>query len=129
MEVWILNLIVSLFIPVFMIIYCNVYRVKAPKDMNGSNGYKTTMSRLSKDTWEFANHYYNRIMRIAGWILLMISIMVMFFTFGKDDNIIFNSILALFGIQIVVILICIIPTEKALRKNFDEYGNKRNCKK
>lgn len=125
MGIWILNLIAALFIPAFMIIYCNVYRNKAPKDINGSNGYKTAMSRLSRDTWEFANHYYNRLMRVAGWIMLMISIAVMLFMIGKGDNIGFITALALLGMQLVVILISIIPTEKALRKTFDENGNRK----
>lgn len=40
MYIWIFNLITVLLIPAFMIIYSNIYRNKAPKDINGSNGYK-----------------------------------------------------------------------------------------
>ncbi|HEX3016538.1 MAG TPA: SdpI family protein [Caproicibacter sp.] len=123
---WILNLIVSMLIPIFMIIYSNIYRNKAPKDINGTNGYKTAMSRLNRDTWEFANHYYNNLMRVAGWVLLVVSLVAMLFVRGKNEEIINNSGLILLVVQIIVILVCVIPTEKALRKTFDENGNRKN---
>lgn len=122
---WILNLIVSMLIPIFMIIYSNIYRNKAPKDINGTNGYKTAMSRLNRDTWEFANHYYNNLMRVAGWVLLIVSLVAMLFVRGKNEEIINNSGLILLVVQIIVILVCVIPTEKALRKTFDENGNRK----
>jgi uncharacterized ion transporter superfamily protein YfcC len=125
MGIWILNLIVALLLPTFMIIYCNIYRNKAPKDINGSNGYKTAMSRMNRDTWEFANHYFNKLMRIAGWILLVLSFITMLFAMGKDDHTMSNFSIGLMLAQLVVLLVSIIPTEKALRKTFDEDGQRK----
>jgi len=125
MGIWILNLIVALLLPTFMIIYCNIYRNKAPKDINGSNGYKTAMSRMNRDTWEFANHYFNKLMRIAGWILLVLSFITMLFAMGKDDHTMSNFSIGLMLVQLVVLLVSIIPTEKALRKTFDEDGQRK----
>lgn len=125
MDMWAFNLIMALLIPMFLIIYSNIYRNKAPKDIDGTNGYKTAMSRLNRDTWEFANHYYNQMMRVAGWILLMLSLAAMLFVRGKNDSIVSNSGLILLGVQLAVILVCVIPTERALRKTFDENGNRK----
>ena len=125
MGIWILNLIVALLLPTFMIIYCNIYRNKAPKDINGSNGYKTAISRMNRDTWEFANHYCNKLMRIAGWILLVLSFITMLFAMGKDDHTMSNFSIGLMLVQLVVLLVSIIPTEKALRKTFDEDGQRK----
>lgn len=125
MEMWILNLIIALLVPVFIIIYCSIYRNKAPQDINGSNGYKTAMSRLNRDTWEFANHYYNKRMRVAGWIMLIISIAAMLFTRGKGEPTASICTPILLGIQLAVLLIAVIPTEIALRKTFDENGNRK----
>lgn len=124
-DMWIFNLVFALWLPVFLIVYCNVYRNKAPKDINGGNGYKTAMSRLNRDTWEFANRYYNRMMRVAGWILLVFSLAVMLFVRGKGKQTAENSGLALLAVQVAVLMICMIPTERALRRTFDENGNRK----
>lgn len=108
-----------------MVVYCNIYRNKAPKDINGSNGYKTTMSRLNRDTWEFANHYYNKLMCVAGGILISISFVVMLLARRKGENTITFCGIILLVVQIVVLLICVIPTEIALKKTFDENGNRK----
>lgn len=125
MGFWICTTIIDLFVPIFMVIYCNIYRDKAPKDINGSNGYKTTMSRLNRDTWEFANHYYNKLMRVIGWILIAIFFVVMLLTRRKGENTIADYGIILLGVQVVVILVCVIPTETALRKTFDENGRRK----
>lgn len=109
----------------FIIVYCNVYRDKAPKDINGSNGYKTAMSRLNRDTWEFANHYYNRLMRAAGWLLLLFSLVVMLLVRGKGERMADDSGMLSLAVQVVVLLVCMIPTEIALRKTFDENGSRK----
>lgn len=125
MGIWILYLIVTFFFPIFEIIYGNVYRDKAPKDINGSNGYKTAMSRLNRDTWEFANRYFNKLMRFFGWVLLALSLVVTILIHGKDENTIILFMVILIAVQIIVILICMAPTENALRKTFDENGHRR----
>lgn len=125
MGIWILYLIVTFFFPIFEIIYGNVYRDKAPKDINGSNGYKTTMARLNRDTWEFVNCYYNRLMRFFGWALLVISFVVTILIRGKNENTLNLFMGILLAVQIIVILCCIVPTENALRKTFDENGHRR----
>ena len=125
MGIWILYFVVTFFLPIFYIIYGNIYRDKVPEDINGTSGYKTTMSRLNWDTWEFANHYYNKLMRFWGWILLVLSFVVTILICGRDENtvILFMAIVPV--IQIIPILVCIAPTESALRKTFDENGHRR----
>lgn len=125
MDRWIFYLITDLLLPVFIIFYSSVCRGKAPRDKNGSNGYKTTMSRLNRDTWEFANRYYNRLMRIAGWILLFLSVGVMLAVRGKSSDIVGSFGPALLIIQLLAVLFCMIPTERALRKTFDADGNRK----
>ena len=61
-------------------------------------------------------------MRISSWILLVISVAAMLLVLGKGDDAANQSGLTLLGVQLFVILVSIIPTEKALRKTFDENG-------
>ena len=127
MDIWILMLFADLWLPIFLIIYGSVYIQKVPADIDGSNGYKTARSKLSQETWEFANHYSARIERIAGWILLVLSLAVLLlFLRGKSDEIVSNFGIGIMLAQIVVFIVAVIPpTEAALKKNFDENGRRK----
>ncbi len=98
LGVWIVMLIADLWLPIFLIIYGSIYSKKAPADINGSNGYKTARSRLSQETWEFANHYSARIARVVGWILLFLSLAaLLLFLWGKSD-----ANVSIFGVGILL---------------------------
>lgn len=123
---WVFLLLMDLLVPVFLIVYGNIYRNKAPKDINGSNGYKTARSRMNRDTWEFANRFAARTMRVAGWILLAFSVAAMLLVRGKDEPTVSCFGVGILLVQIVVLVLSTIPpTEAALKKTFDENGNRR----
>jgi uncharacterized membrane protein len=125
MEFWVYMLIVNLAIPVVMIVIGGKYAKKAPENINGSSGYKTALSRKNRDTWEFANRYFGKIWHIAGWSLLVPTFAVMLLVFGKGEDAVgrFGGIVC--GVLLVAMLIPILPTEIALRKNFDKNGNRK----
>ena len=126
MGLWILMLVADLWFPIFLIIYGSVYTRKVPADINGSNGYKTARSRLSQETWKFANRYSARIARVAGWVLLILSAAAMLLLREKDDQIVSScGVVILFAQVIVLVLAVVLPTEAALKKNFDENGKRK----
>ena len=127
LDVWILMLFADLWLPIFLIVYGSVYIRKVPADINGSNGYKTARSKLSQETWEFANHYSARIERNVGWILLVLSLVaLLLFLRGKSDAVVSNFGIGIMLAQVVVFVLAVIPpTEAALKKNFDEAGNRK----
>lgn len=118
-------MIMDLLIPLTMIGFGKYFSEKAPKEINDSFGYRTSMSMKNKDTWEFAHHYCGKLWLVIGYIMLVISVMTMFFVIGKGKNVIgiWGGILC--GVQLVFFIGSIFPTERALKKNFDEYGNRR----
>lgn len=97
----------------------------APKDINGIFGYRTTMSMKNKDTWEFAHTYCGKLWYVGGLLLLPISLSVMLAVIGKTENTIGIVGAALCFAQLILLVGAIIPTERALRKNFDRNGNRR----
>lgn len=112
-----------LWLPVFTIIYGNIFKKKTP-DIDGSNGYKTARSRLSPQTWEFANHCAARIERIVGWILLVLSAAALFLLGKSEDVGGFGS--GILGAQIGIVGLSVaLTTESALKKNFDEDGKRK----
>ena len=118
--------IVNLLIP-FTMIGFGIYFIKSagPKNINMLFGYRTPMSMKNNDTWEFAHVYCGNLWRRIGLIMLPVSAIAMFFLIGKENNIIEIFALVIMGVQLVFLILPIIPTEMALRKNFDKYGERR----
>ena len=126
MSTWIILLITSLLVPVALIILGSIFSKEVPPDINGSSGYKTARSRLSQETWEFANQYFARIARVIGWVLLVLSVAAMMLLRGKDDgDMSAYGAVVVFGQVIVLVLAGVLPTEAALKKNFDENGKRK----
>jgi len=126
MGFWIFMLIMDLLIPFTMVGFGKYFIKKAPKEINAVFGYRTPMSMKNKETWEFAHHYCGKVWLIMGYIILILSVISMLFVIGKDENIVGTSGGILCGIQVVLLVISIFPTEIALRNNFDKNGNRKN---
>lgn len=125
MGFWIFMMISDLIIPFTMIGLGKFFIKNTPKEINGVFGYRTSMSRKNKDTWEFAHNYCGKLWVIIGWIMIALSVIVMLFVIGKDKNVVgtFGGILC--GIQVILLVGSIFPTEKALKINFDKSGNRK----
>ena len=118
-------LLMTALVPLTMIGFGSYFIKKAPGKINWWIGYRTYMSMINKDTWDFAHHYAGRIWRTSGSCTLLFSVIVMLFQINKDTDIIgkLGGVLMLFQ---CIPLIAVIPfTEKALRKNFDDKGNRK----
>ena len=63
---------------------------------------------------------------IMGIILAVLSIVVLLFTIGKDKDTIGFTGMIICYVQIVGMLLPCIPTELALRRNFDKNGKRKN---
>lgn len=126
MGFWIFMLVVNLILPITMIFLGRYYSRKAPKNINWVYGYRTPMSTKNKDTWEFAHKYFGKLWYKFGIILLPITVIAMLFVIGRSENIIGIVGEIICGVQAVVMVLVIHPTERALRRNFDKQGNRIN---
>ena len=126
MEFKIFMITSNLLIPIIMVFFGLKFAKRGPKKINGIYGYRTTMSMKNKETWEFAHKYCGLLWKKLGFILLILSaiISIVAFKFNDDGKAIIILILVL--MQIVVLIASISPVEKALKKNFDENGNRRS---
>ena len=125
MGFWIFILCTVLLVPFIMLFFGLYFKNKSPKEINSLFGYRTTMSMKNKDTWEFAHHYCGRLWLVLGMIMLPLSVIPMLFFINQDIDVVGIAGGIIEGIQVVVLLISIFPTEKALKKTFDENGNRR----
>jgi len=99
------------------------YRKKPPKDRNGFSGYRTTMSRLNQDTWNYAHNCIGIIWTYLGVSMSIITIIIMLVIKDRSDFEILVTYLTL--LQIAVMILTIIPTEIKLYKVFDKKGHRR----
>ncbi len=125
MGFWIFMLIMNILVPITMIGFGMYFRKTAPKQINYVFGYRTRMSMINQDTWEFAHHHCGRSWYITGWVMLPVSVIAMLFLLGKDIDVIGNIGAVILYIQCVPLLGSIIPTEIALRKTFDKQGKRK----
>ena len=118
MGFWIFMLIMVLLIPCTFIGFGYLFLKKAPAKMNGVFGYRTKRSMRNKETWVFAHKYIGKLWLICGIISLPISVVLMLLLFGKNDDLIGTIGATIEGIQIILMILTILPTERALKKNF-----------
>lgn len=124
MGFWLFMAVVSLFVPIIMVIFGKLFLKAAPKDINGIYGYRTAMSMKNRDTWEFAHKYCGKVWFYAGLVLLPLNFIPLIFVIGKGTDLIGAVGTVFCLIDTAVMLLSIIPTEKALKKNFDSDGNR-----
>ena len=122
---WIFMLIMDLLVPCTMIGFGKLFLNKAPKNINYTFGYRTTMSMKNQDTWQFAHKYCGKLWFRLGLILLPLSTIPLLFVLGKEIETIATVGTVICFAQIVPLLGSIIPTEIALKKVFDKSGKRK----
>ncbi len=125
MWFWWFMFICDMLIPVTMIIFGRVMWKHCPEKINGYFGYRTDMSMKNKDTWKYGNEYVGKIWWITGWILCVLSLLVHIPIYGETVGLIGMVGAVVCAVQIAVMLMTIIPTERALKKRFDKNGTQK----
>ena len=120
------NIVFTLFIPVLMILCGYLMYKHTPKDINCLVGYRTAMSLKNQETWDFAHNYCGRLWVKVGAGMTIISALVcgpyFFMSSGKATVIMCIAEV----IQVVFLCWTIVPTERALKDNFDQDGNRKD---
>lgn len=121
---WIYMIIIDLLIPLSMLFIGIYFRKRAPQNIDGAFGYRTNRSRMNRQTWEFAHHYCGTVWSIAGAVMSVLTVIWSLFFISSD----FMSAMAACNVtallQCLIMILTIFPTERALKANFDEFGNK-----
>ena len=116
---WWFMLAMCLLIPAFLIVcgLCWGLLGRIPR-FRSAVGYKTARSWRSPAAWTFAHRFFGRIAFILGIVLLVGGVIAMLFCIGKDTDTIGIWGTWVSGIQCVGLVVPIIPTELALKRNF-----------
>jgi len=128
-ELWIAMFLSNLLIPVLMLVFGLWFYKNPPKKISSYFGYRTLRSMKNIHTWTFAHQFFGKILLRNGIISLIITLMVMFLILHEtNENItLYGTILTM--ILVVFMILPIIPTEKELKKTFDDEGKPFNRRK
>ena len=118
-----------LLIPTIMIIMGKVMKNHHPKEINPIFGYRTSSSMKNIDTWKFANQLAGQTWFKWGWITLIPTVICIVWLYEK--NIATMGIVATAGVFLQIIPLCavIVPVERALKREFDDEGKRRDTTK
>lgn len=115
-------LLVILIMPLMMVGFGLLLMKNPPKKINSYYGYRTRRSVRSQETWDFAHYYFGKLWLVCGLVSLPISLVPLCLVLGKSEQVISVAGLIVLGIQTLLLLVAILLTERALMKNFDEFG-------
>ena len=122
---WWFILICDLLIPIVMILAGIIMWKHAPKQINGLLGYRTTRSMKNMDTWKFAHDHCGRLWWKIGLILLIATIPAHLPFYHSSDDTLSALSLIVTGVQLVVLIASVFPTEMALKKTFHDDGTRK----
>ena len=105
--------------------FWKIFYEKGSKGINSVFGYRTSMSMKNKDTWEFAHKYCGKVWYVCGMVMLPITVISMLLVIGKNEDCVGSIGGIICGVQLIPLIGSILPTEIALKKNFDKNGTRR----
>ncbi len=126
MGFWIFMLICDLLCPLIMLAAGAFMRRGGTKAINHWCGYRTEMSMKNQDTWVFAHKHCGALWLKLGAVMLPLTVIAFLFLLGKGEVPIAIAGLAISFAQMIVLIASIFPTERALRKIFDQDGNRKD---
>lgn len=116
--------ICNLLIPLVMIVAGYLMYKKPPKEINDIIGYRTWRAKKNLETWKFAHNYCGKLWVKLGLILIVPTIIAQIPFVKSSEDIIACVAIVIEIIQLAVLLVSIFVAEKALRKTFDNNGNR-----
>ena len=125
MIFWLWMLVIDLLIPLTMVGFGRMFMSGGPADINDLFGYRTPMSKINRDTWDFAHRVCGRFWFVAGLILLPLSIVPLLGVRGGDAHTVGLVGGVVCGLQLIPLIAAIPVTEAALRRTFDDCGQRK----
>ncbi len=122
---WLALSLCLLIIPACMIIVGIVLKKASPKKINPVVGYRTRRSMMNQDTWNFANQLAGKISFNWGMGTLIVTGICIAVMYGRSSE--FIGVLGCITIfaQLIPLCLLLVPVERALKRTFDDDGNRR----
>ena len=115
------TLLSLLLIPAVMLGSGVSWKKHPPRRINGLYGYRTRRSSSSQAAWDFAQAYCGAIFLRWGGVMSVVTVAACVLIWRQSWF--YEAVFALSMAQCAVLLLSILPVERALRAKFDEHGN------
>ena len=110
--------------PGIMVISGRIMTDHPPKTINAAYGYRTTMSMMNQDTWDYAQAACAKRWRKWGRVLALITLVVLIVALRRPA---FADVLGFYtAFEVAFLLASVAATEIDLRRTFDEKGQRRD---
>ena len=119
-------LMITIFLlPLVMVICGMSYTKRGPKKITRLQGYRSKMSMKNRETWDFAHKNLGDMWFKLGAPMLAVTSVVSLLVLRETTEQITTWCCVIFVIQLVIMVLPVAYTEKALKENFDENGKWR----
>ncbi len=126
LGMWIFMLVCNLLIPAVAIWYGRRFQANPPKEPNAWFGYRTARSMKSRDAWNFAQRKMGEVWGRWGFAMLPLAVVCQALTLlCPDVEAMCMWSLPITVVEVALLLLSMLPVERALKENFDEHGHRR----
>lgn len=125
MAFWLFMLLCELLCPAAMILFGHGFMTHPPAKINPVYGYRTGRSMKNEETWEFAHVHCGKLWRRIGAWMLPVTVLAHLLLLGRSMDAVGIGSGIMVTLQVIVMVASVVPTERALKRTFDEAGNRR----
>lgn len=121
----VIMLISVAFIPLFLIVIGKIFEKYPSKEPNIAIGFRTKLSMMNKETWDYAQRLFPKAWISLGRIMLPLSLIILFLLYSEDKDYTGNLVLILILAQVVLMLGSILYVNLKLKKAFNSDGSRK----
>lgn len=113
------------FIPLLLIVIGKIFDKYPIKEPNIAIGFRTKLSMMNKETWDYAQRLFPKAWISLGRIMLPLSLIILFLLYSEDKDYTGNLALILMLVQAALMLASIFYVDLKLRKTFNSDGSRK----
>ena len=118
-------LIAVAFIPLLLIVIGKIFDKYPIKEPNIAIGFRTKLSMMNKETWDYAQRLFPKAWISLGRIMLPLSLIILFLLYSEDKDYTGNLVLILMLVQVVLMLGSILYVNLKLKAAFNSDGSRK----
>ena len=123
MFYWWFMFVSVMLIPVVLFLFGKFFSKDVPMGINAFCGYRTKRSMKNENTWAFANKYWGRLAAKLAVLSAVLTARAMALVYNGDEGAVTAVASISAAIQIIMLIVSVILTEKALKAAFDKNGD------
>ena len=121
----VIYLISVAFIPLLLIVIGKIFEKYPSKEPNIAIGFRTKLSMMNKETWDYAQRLFPKVWISLGRIMLPLSLIILFLLYSEDKDYTGNLVLILILVQVVLMLGSILYVNLKLKAAFNSDGSRK----